>query len=263
MVTANDFDNAEVRNAQNPSAFGYHYGPIFNPNVAWTPPSVATARAAGCRPGNVTAAENATAPNPGQRLSHINTGVCDICVNGAQMCGCTFVAAGQQPSLRRHIRNEHFGAVANTSRQNVTLQETIAGQNAIKRFVLIGGWRDQRYVFEPGVGPAGGYCDLYATQLENIAASDPQFAAQWGTRFHRSRQPAVATPDSARKRKRGRTPPSQPRSPSPTTRPAAKEQKKRGRQKKQKKQKPAAAGKSNERRRSSRIIPNPAPPSAV
>ncbi|KAL1956855.1 hypothetical protein VTO42DRAFT_6703 [Malbranchea cinnamomea] len=51
-------------NATNPSNFGYHHGPIPNNNPGWLPDRRQQARADNRRPPPVTAAENATAPNP-------------------------------------------------------------------------------------------------------------------------------------------------------------------------------------------------------
>lgn len=88
-----------------------------------------------------------------------------------------------QPSLRRHLRNAHPGAVCNPRMNNTSTDEIIAGQNAIKSFVLSGGWRKARYVHEPGCGPLGGLLDTCATACETIA--------QFGTRFHRERIPST------------------------------------------------------------------------
>lgn len=88
--------------------------------------------------------------------------------------------------------------------------------SALKRWVLTSGWRNARYVMEPGYvqhtlricsaytpsrGPAGGLIDRYATACEAIAyvahtlstcsanfcsRVDPAFAATFGDQFHRA-----------------------------------------------------------------------------
>lgn len=88
---------------------------------------------------------------------------------------------------------------------NTSIDEIIAGQHAIKSFVLSGGWRKARYVHEPGRGPLGDLLDTYATACETIAMNDPEFASQFGTRFHRERIPSTRL--SSHKRKRGPSPP--------------------------------------------------------
>ncbi|CZR58848.1 uncharacterized protein PAC_08740 [Phialocephala subalpina] len=219
-LTRADFDNPTVLNAANPSAYGYHHGPIPNNNPGYREPLRAAAIDAGTRPlPNVTPAQNngpywgqdsakhmlnmstLAAPIAGVRLSTINTGVCDIDVNAGQMCGQVFTA---QPSKLRHIRNDHTGALLNPSTVNVTGPVQVAGENAIKRFVVTGGWRDARYLSEPGTGPTNGRLDLYATACERIARNDPEFAAMFGTQFHRRPIDAVSL---SGKRKRGPTPP--------------------------------------------------------
>ncbi|KAK6222244.1 hypothetical protein LQW54_000943 [Pestalotiopsis sp. IQ-011] len=45
--------------------------------------------------------------------------------------------------------------------------------------------RNARFVKEPGRGLPGGKLDEYATDLERLARKSPDFAAKWGTCFHR------------------------------------------------------------------------------
>ncbi|KAA8650240.1 uncharacterized protein ATNIH1004_002922 [Aspergillus tanneri] len=138
QLSREDFDNPEVAGAVNPHPdYGYFHGPIPNPNPTWRPHPDP-------RSTPVTTADNENAPTPGSRLSGINSMVCDIAVNGNQMCG--------QP-LRRHIRNAHPGATLNPFRTNIPQAERIAGENALKRWILSRGWRTARYVKEPGEGP--------------------------------------------------------------------------------------------------------------
>lgn len=54
-----DFDNKGVLEAMNPSFFGYHYGPIPNPNEGWLPERYILTRAENKIPAPVTLAENA------------------------------------------------------------------------------------------------------------------------------------------------------------------------------------------------------------
>ncbi|KAJ5823291.1 hypothetical protein N7447_005631, partial [Penicillium robsamsonii] len=69
----------------------------------------------------------------------------------------------------------------------VGIEEEIARSNAIKRWVLMGGWRDALYLKEPKRHTISAtlivyYCDA----LEEIARTDAQLAAEYGTQFHRS-----------------------------------------------------------------------------
>jgi hypothetical protein len=182
MPTSQDFDNAAVLASANPSKFGHHHGPVPNLNHDWVPAAVAAALAAGRRAPSVTAAMNTDAPNAGAVMSMVNGLVCMIDVNGGRMCGMTF---SDQPTFRRHCRTAHPGALANPSRKNVSQPEEIAGENALKLYVMSQGWRSARFQRDPGRCQPESLISIYATQLETIAATDPAFAAQWGTRFHR------------------------------------------------------------------------------
>ncbi|KAJ5875039.1 uncharacterized protein N7473_012386 [Penicillium subrubescens] len=99
-----------------------------------------------------------------------------------QIYGLVF---SEGPALHRYIRNEYSGAVVNPNSRAKTQYEIIAGQNAIRRWVLEGSWRDTSYLYEPSRGPDNGLIGHWASALERIAATDAQFAAQYGTRFHR------------------------------------------------------------------------------
>ncbi|CAI7621743.1 unnamed protein product [Penicillium palitans] len=99
------------------------------------------------------------------------------------MCGINFDA---KLSLTRHIRVFHAGAANLPPNPYVTTGEKIAGNNAMKRWVLMKGWRDALYLNEPrpknvSISLLGYYCDV----LEGIARTDAQFAAEYGTEFHR------------------------------------------------------------------------------
>jgi len=218
-----DFDNPQVAGAVNPSNYGYHYGPIPNNNPGWTPPRQLAAQQARENASDdappspatplITTEDNENPPNPAVNLSSLNSLVCDIAVNGAQMCG---MICSTQPAFRRHIRQEHPGAITNRARGNVTNAERIAGENALKQWVLTCGWRNARYLNEPGRGPVHGLLNMYATVCEEIAAADSEFAKQYGTRFHRQvGSPLGKSPaPSLSKRRHGPEPPSE--SPSPT-----------------------------------------------
>ncbi|KAI0123670.1 hypothetical protein BJ170DRAFT_639991 [Xylariales sp. AK1849] len=130
----------------------------------------------------VTTEDNADRPNPPATFSKLNTGICEVTIDGDQMCGVVFSSPS---SLRRHIRQYHPGAIANANPRTPSNLEIIACRNAIKRRVLLGHWRDSRYVNDPGMGPEQGLLRLYAEKLETIAASNPEFAAKHGRLFHR------------------------------------------------------------------------------
>ncbi|KAI1263674.1 hypothetical protein F5Y18DRAFT_393814 [Xylariaceae sp. FL1019] len=201
------YTNLVVAAATNPSPFGYHHGPIPNLNSNWVPTSSRQAVSSTAQPipstqprRAISAAQNEDAPNPGMAMSSINTGICDIDLGGNLMCGTVFA---DQPSLRRHIRTAHPGALSNPRRTNTSPAEEAAGQNTIKNWVLSGGWRRAAYVREPGRGPVGGLIDRFATSCEAIAESDPVFAAQYGRHFHREALPLNSSLTGSRKRKQG------------------------------------------------------------
>ncbi|GKT45982.1 uncharacterized protein ColSpa_06163 [Colletotrichum spaethianum] len=228
------YANPGISNAANPSRFGYHHGPIPNPNDGWVPdgmnPACAShmlntnsidaevreAHDAG-RAYTVTTEMNANAPNPASNLSSINTGVCDIVVDAATGAMCGTVTASQ-PAQRRHIRTAHAGAVTNRPRVNTTVAEEAAGKTAIQNWVRSGGWRHANYIREPGVGPEGGLIHTYADGMEELARNDANFAATYGTHFHRPR----LRPPSSRKRKNRGGPPREESPPSPSPAPPRK-----------------------------------------
>ncbi|KAL2055457.1 hypothetical protein ABVK25_004265 [Lepraria finkii] len=178
-----------VQNAVNPSADGYHHGPIPNNNPGWVPPRQATAQAASAASEAagtgrlpippVLASDNIdNPPNPAVAMSTLNTGV-----YGGAMCGVVFNAA---PALDSNVATRERGTqVHNPARVNTPGNVRNDGNNAIRLFVVSQGWRTANYVHEPGRGPIGGPLDRFATECETIAAADPAFAASFGTRFHR------------------------------------------------------------------------------
>lgn len=138
-------------------------------------------------------------------VSKVNTGVCDVEVDGTgSMCGTVF---RDQPSLRRHLRDAHPGAASNPTRVNITAEERLQGENALKRWVLTGGWRGARYIREPGRGPEGGLVARCADACERIAGEDEEFRSKFGGRFHRGvvqSTPGFRQGRHARARPRGR-----------------------------------------------------------
>lgn len=73
----------------------------------------------------------------------------------------------------------------NKSTKNTPMQEKAIRTNALRNWVVTGGWRDAQFVNEPGRGILGGLLDEYATACEVIAARDQDFAQRFGRRFHR------------------------------------------------------------------------------
>ncbi|KAJ5081544.1 hypothetical protein NUU61_009808 [Penicillium alfredii] len=211
-LTRGHFDISQVHSAVNPNPLvGYAHGPIPNNNIGWKPQAWHDAIAAGLRKYDIKAGDIANAdnppPNPLVLLNKENSLVCDILVDGSQtMCGLTFE---KQPAFRRHLRNEHSGATFIPDRRAKTALEMLAGQNALKKWVLTGGWRDAMYLNEPGRGPETGPIGHWCDALERIAREDADFRRQFGSRFHRFQQPTTPTSGN-RSRRRGRDPPPNP-----------------------------------------------------
>ncbi|ORY63208.1 uncharacterized protein BCR38DRAFT_524830 [Pseudomassariella vexata] len=159
--TTQDFTNANVQNARNPHpVYGYAHGPITNPNADWVPNSHAVTEPGRPLPA-LSAAENASSkpPVPLQVLPcWIEIGV----AGSGQMCGHTFAS---QPALRRHIRTAHPGAVTNPRRANASDQMILAGQNALKQFVVSKGWQKASFLHEPSL--TSGLINEYATACEH------------------------------------------------------------------------------------------------
>ncbi|CAI7581579.1 unnamed protein product [Penicillium palitans] len=78
--------------------------------------------------------------------------------------------------------------------------EIIAGQNAIKLWILTKDWQRASYIHEPGRGPVGGLLNFWCGTIERIAENDADFAARFGTRFHRF--PVPRTPGSSGRSRR-------------------------------------------------------------
>jgi hypothetical protein len=89
---------------------------------------------------------------------------CDIQVDeSGRMCGKTFKErsgvsfyehdpkiAINKAKLYRHIQRTHPGQVVLPTRAQVRNDERVAGENAIRLWVRSGGWRNARYLNEPG-----------------------------------------------------------------------------------------------------------------
>ncbi|KAJ6018415.1 hypothetical protein N7522_001879 [Penicillium canescens] len=199
--TQADFDNNTVLTAVNPDVFaGYAHGPIPDNNPGWKPIAYHTAIAAGIRKYDIKAADIIANPPPNQALvlNKENIGVCDILVNPPrQMCG---MVLPDGPSMRRHIRQEHAGALVMPDRRAKQREDIITAHNAIKRWILQLGWQNASYVHEPGRGPDNGLVGFWCDALERIAANNAQFRATYGSRFHRFQIPE--TPSSGHRRRR-------------------------------------------------------------
>ncbi|KAJ5169526.1 uncharacterized protein N7500_002309 [Penicillium coprophilum] len=187
-----DFLNPDVLNAANPHpVWGYAHGPIPNNNPDWKLKS--TTANGSISITKATAALAADGPQaPMVTLNCWDTIVCDILVKDTQLCGASFSDPGSFP---RHVRLHHRGAVHLPSHGPLNIEEATAAHNAIKRWILMGGWRDALYLKEPrknviAASRIGFYCDT----LEEIARTDAQFAAEYGSQFHRSgyRDPSLA-----------------------------------------------------------------------
>ncbi|KAF1808049.1 hypothetical protein P152DRAFT_517833 [Eremomyces bilateralis CBS 781.70] len=194
------YEGARIDNAANPHhQWGYFHGPIPNNNPDYMPNSQreTVGGKKGRTPVKVAELQDETdiPDNPRVKLSKLNTYVCDVVVDGDDMCGKTF---GQQPALRRHIRQKHPGAIDPVDdRSNLDDSESIPGNNALKLWIRSGGWRRAGYVHEPGRGShkMNKMCDT----IEAYAAANPEFAAQYGTKFHRDPVPVMSTPSKRRK----------------------------------------------------------------
>ncbi|KAL4792457.1 hypothetical protein BDV19DRAFT_392137 [Aspergillus venezuelensis] len=89
-----DFENPEVLNAANPSGWGYHHGPYFREN------------------------------NP-NKVSKVNGSICWAAISGNQMCGMTF---SESSAYWRHVRTKHEIKIETPIRNNITIEERVAGE---------------------------------------------------------------------------------------------------------------------------------------
>ncbi|PGG94961.1 hypothetical protein AJ80_10074 [Polytolypa hystricis UAMH7299] len=150
-----NFESSTVWDTKNPSnLFGYHHGPYTNPNPGWVPPCY-NPEQGGSTNKAVSIAQNDLAPNPSLKISSVNTGI-DI---NMQPDVLDSACSKHNHKLRRHFRDAHPGAVANTTRQNITVLEHAQGQNAIRKWVLNRDWHNANYVLEPGCRPANSFVD--------------------------------------------------------------------------------------------------------
>lgn len=171
-----------ISSATNPSEYGWHHGPIQNPNASWLPDRQRLAKANDEKVPNVTVDENDSAPNPMLTLSGVNGLICDVLLDDTRMCGMTFT---QQPAFRRHLRTQHPGCFKRGSRVNLTSAEVIEGENALKLWVLSGGWKEAEYFHEPNMGPKDGLIGRFVMQFEKEAETNEEFAEEYGNCFRR------------------------------------------------------------------------------
>ncbi|KAJ6018565.1 hypothetical protein N7522_002029 [Penicillium canescens] len=228
--TQDDFDNNTVLTAVNPEVFaGYAHGPIPDNNPGWKPIAYHTAMAAGIRKYDIKAADIMANPLQTRPLSstrrtsactllldtfhicmadtNMSYNSCDILVNPPrQMCG---MVLPDGLSMRRHIRQEHAGALVMPDRRAKRREDIISAHNAIKRWILQLGWQNASYVHEPGRGPDNGLVGFWCDALERIAANNAQFRATYGSRFHRFQVPSTPT-SGHRSRRRGPDVPANP-----------------------------------------------------
>ncbi|KAJ5871092.1 uncharacterized protein N7529_003445 [Penicillium soppii] len=169
MLTA-DFDNITVLTAVNPDVFaGYAHGPIPDNNLGWKPIAFTTAIAGSTRKYDIKAANIVANPPPNQALvlNKENIGVYDILVNPPrQMCGMVLL---DRPSMRRHIRHEHSGALVMPDCRAKRREDIISAHNAIKRWILQLGWQNASYVHGPSRGPDNSLVGFWCDTLERIA----------------------------------------------------------------------------------------------
>lgn len=122
----------------------------------------------------------------------ININSCDVEYFTGIMCGMTYNTQGE---LRKHLRNGHPGAsklipslhllvlslkcpnsltVLIKTAHGVTacpksMADIANGMNALKLWVLSGGWRNATYFHEPGQGSQNSLIRQYCDALERIA----------------------------------------------------------------------------------------------
>ncbi|KAJ5082250.1 hypothetical protein N7532_011293 [Penicillium argentinense] len=176
------FEADGVETAMNPHlVFGYHHGPIIDPNPNWKPVAWHTA--------------------------HLATLVCPVVENPpVHQCGQTFES---QPDFRRHMRQVHTGCFVNPDRKPISREERVEGQNTLVNYVRSGQWSQDVFMNEPGRGPAAGPIGHYADNLTNIARHDRYWRQGYGSNYHREQQPVTPT-SGGRSRRRGQNPPPNP-----------------------------------------------------
>ncbi|KAI1134468.1 hypothetical protein F5Y05DRAFT_205485 [Hypoxylon sp. FL0543] len=183
------FTSTAVLNAANPHPrFGYFHGPVPNQNTTgWVPPEQQSRIDAGKGLLGVTSAMNAKSPNQRVVVSKCNGGICmtESAPGSGIMCGIVFEDSA---SFWRHQRDFHVGAVEAPRPTMISANENAAGDLAFRKFVLTRGWRDAVFAHEPGYGPRSlsvSKIGPIADQLETFARENPEFAALWGSSFHR------------------------------------------------------------------------------
>ncbi|KAJ5597760.1 hypothetical protein N7537_007844 [Penicillium hordei] len=205
QLSKSDFVNPNVLNTANPHpVWGYAHGPIPDNNPYWKLKMSRRGRVSRREQGLALASRRPQAPvvTLNGHITLANQNSCDISVHTGQMCGIGFP---RKSRLTTHILSFHAGAGAYTHTYSVVLnsyislavQEKIAGDNAMKRWALMGGWRDALYLNEPGpqnvsTSLLGFYCDVleeigWGGELCIYWRTDAQFAAEYGTQFHQPR----------------------------------------------------------------------------
>ncbi|KAJ9349146.1 hypothetical protein DTO027B9_7780 [Paecilomyces variotii] len=196
-----------VLSAGNPTNYGYHHGPVPNPNPTWIPDSHAAAKQENKKSmPAITAEENARAPTPGSSISSVNGNICWVQVNADSPLICGKVI-NSQPALRRHMRTAHPGATSNRSAEtsNITADEKTIGLYALIKYVLLGKWRDADFIHEPYAGSM--LIEGIATSCEEVARANNEFRNSYRSQFHRRHPAPLSTP--SRKRATGNIPPPQ------------------------------------------------------
>ncbi|KAJ6139268.1 hypothetical protein N7471_005754 [Penicillium samsonianum] len=164
-----DFDNPDILNAVNPHPkWGYMHGPIVDRNPAWVPSAHREFPSRRIKAKELTLGLLLDPPDhPLNIASRYNGLVCDVKVDKTQMCGKTF---GSLRSFDMHMEMYHPACFVPSLVANFNEgASSHAAKNAMKRWILTGGWRDASYRYEPGrckpKSPIGRMCD----ELEEIA----------------------------------------------------------------------------------------------
>ncbi|KAJ9292919.1 hypothetical protein DTO027B5_9246 [Paecilomyces variotii] len=193
-----------VLSAGNPTNYGYHHGPVPNPNPTWIPDSHAAAKQENKKSmPAITAEENARAPTPGSSISSVNGNICWVQVNADSPLMCGKVINSQpavSPMRVLHMHNmltvevttpyedRTPGGDAETS--NITADEKTIGLHALIKYVLLGKWRDADFIHEPYAGSM--LIEGIATSCEEVARADNEFRNSYGSQFHRRVSSAYA-----------------------------------------------------------------------
>ncbi|OKP10790.1 hypothetical protein PENSUB_3610 [Penicillium subrubescens] len=108
--------------------------------------------------------------------------ICDVELSQGILCGKSYNTQGE---LRKHLRNQHPGAIEAITACPKSLDDMTNAIDALKRWCLTGGGRQAIYYPEPGYAPKNSLIQQFCDALERIAQEDPSFGQKWGTQFHR------------------------------------------------------------------------------